>query len=324
MKKTLILLLSAILILTGVSCAKTENDTPVEKDEKTLLLERFSYTIGYSNASFFEEKPSMTPDYGYMIRGTYDFQDMDKEPLITLDEMVSSYESFIGKAETSTTPAEKGKELSEKKILKLSAPSTEHEKYSYSFGYILASNAIYQFGDIDFDYLRKGLTDRLFEHDAMMSAEEMEASISEYSAFVQRQYEETIGKEKKENLEEAQNFLAENSKKDGIIAVNAYCQIEFTKKGPEETQVKLGDSVKLNYKLTNLQGDVIDQGNGVVFPMDTNQMIKGFVEGCTAMHVGDSARVYIHPEHGYGEYGPSGIGPNRLLIFDIDELGIEN
>ena len=260
------------------------------------------------------------PDYGYLLRGILDFQALDREPLFSIEEIAESYEDF---AFSNQEPMEPGKELNEKKALKLETPSTPHEKYSYAYGFILASNGIYQFGDMDFKMFTEGLRDGLYSKDPKMTEEEMNSSIMDYSSYVQRQYEETIGKEKKANLDEANAFMAENSKAEGIVPVNAYCQVKFTKIGAKTEQVKPGDSVKLNYRLTNLQGEVLDQGNGVVFPMDTNQMIKGFVEGCTAMSVGDSATVYVHPEHGYGEYGPNGIGPNRLLVFDIDVLGIE-
>ena len=321
MKRISVILLCFLMLFSFTSCSKDETPEAAEaQSEGDILLGRFSYTVGYSNAKFFDNKPEMVPDYGYLMRGILDFQDMDNEPAMPLEEIAKSYEDF---AYGNKDPMELGKELDEKKIKKLPAPSTAHEKYSYAYGFILASNGIYQFGNMDFDKFTEGLTDGLYDKDAKMTEEEMNASITDYSAYVQKKYEETVGAEKKANLEEANAFMAENSKVEGIVPVNAYCQVKFTTVGPKAEQVKLGDSVKLNYRLTNLQGEVLDQGNGVVFPMDMNQMIMGFVEGCTAMHVGDSATVYVHPEHGYGERGPNGIGPNRLLIFDIDVLGIE-
>lgn len=315
MKRLSIFILCFVMLFSFTSCSKEE-----AQSEKEILLGRFSYTVGYSNAKFFEDKPEMVPDYGYLLRGILDFQDVEKAPMMPLEEIAKAYEDF---AFSNKDPMELGKEIDDKKALKLDAPTTPHQKYSYAYGFILASNGIYQFGDMDFVKFSEGLRDGLYRKEAQMTDEEMNSSIMEYSAFVQKQYEESIGKESKANLDEANAFMAENSKAEGIVPVNAYCQVKFNTIGPKTEQVKLGDRVKLNYRLTNLQGEVLDQGNGVVFPMDMNQMIMGFVEGCTAMSVGDSATVYVHPEHGYGERGPNGIGPNRLLIFDIDVLGIE-
>ena len=321
MKRLSVMLLCLLMLFSFTSCSREERvEAAAAESEGDILLGRFSYTVGYSNGRYFDDKPEMIPDYGYMLRGILDFQDVENEPLMPLQEIAEAYEDF---AFSNQEPMELGKEIDEKKALKLPSPTTAHERYSYAYGFILASNGIYQFGNMDFGRFTEGLSAGLFNKKAEMTEEEMNASITEYSAYVQKQYEETVGKEKKANLEEANAFMAENSKVEGIVPVNAYCQVKFNTVGPKTEQVKLGDMVKLNYRLTNLQGEVLDQGSGVVFPMDMNQMIMGFVEGCTAMSVGDSATVYVHPEHGYGERGPNGIGPNRLLIFDIDILGIE-
>ena len=44
----------------------------------------------------------------------------------------------------------------------------------------------------------------------------------------------------------------------------------------------------------------------------------------TLMKEGEKIRVWIHPELGYGSYGNSVIGPNQLLIFDIELVSVDS
>ena len=41
------------------------------------------------------------------------------------------------------------------------------------------------------------------------------------------------------------------------------------------------------------------------------------------MKVGDKWQLVIPPKLAYGEQGPGPIGPNSVLIFDVELLGIE-
>ena len=53
-------------------------------------------------------------------------------------------------------------------------------------------------------------------------------------------------------------------------------------------------------------------------------MIKGWTEALKQMKVGDKWQLAIPPEMAYGAQGsPPVIGPNAVLVFDIELLGIE-
>jgi FKBP-type peptidyl-prolyl cis-trans isomerase len=91
------------------------------------------------------------------------------------------------------------------------------------------------------------------------------------------------------------------------------------------TKPKATDVVKVFYKGTLLSGKVFDTNEGqepVTFPL--NQVIPGWTEGLQLMPVGSKYRFYIPGYLAYGEQGsPPVIGPNELLIFDVELLGIE-
>jgi FKBP-type peptidyl-prolyl cis-trans isomerase len=120
-------------------------------------------------------------------------------------------------------------------------------------------------------------------------------------------------------------FLAENGKKPGIITTPSGLQYEVIQEGtgPKPTAESV---VSVYYKGTQLNGNVFDQsqeGSPVEFPV--NRVIPGWIEGIQLMNVGSKFKFYIPSELAYGPMGSpqGGIGPNEVLVFDVELLGIK-
>lgn len=189
---------------------------------------------------------------------------------------------------------------------------------SYSIGVVLAENLKTQ-----------GFT----TFDSAVLAEAMQAHMAGNAKMSMDDAAEIFGKamqdaqadKHKENKEEGEKFLAENSKKAGIVTLDSGLQYEIIKPGNGPKPVAT-DKVNVHYHGTLTNGQVFDssveRGQPISFPL--NGVIKGWTEGLQYMPVGAKYRLFIPYDLAYGsrEAGPT-IKPYSALIFEVELLGIE-
>jgi FKBP-type peptidyl-prolyl cis-trans isomerase FkpA len=75
--------------------------------------------------------------------------------------------------------------------------------------------------------------------------------------------------------------------------------------------------VTVQYKLESLAGEALDDGS-FSFTMGASQVVPGFEEGVSLMKVGGKSQLYVPSGLGYGTGGS--LGPNKILVFDVDLL----
>jgi len=119
---------------------------------------------------------------------------------------------------------------------------------------------------------------------------------------------------------ESQKFLAENAKKPGVQTTASGLQYKVVSPGTGK-QPKADDTVTVNYRGTLIDGTEFDssykRGQPATFPV--NGVIAGWTEALQLMKEGAKYQLFIPPNLAYANSGPLA---NRLLIFDVELIGV--
>ncbi len=199
----------------------------------------------------------------------------------------------------------------------------EADKASYAMGLDMGKNFQERDMGIKLELFKKGLEDGFMKKEALLDDKEArETMVSFQRKMIQKQMEK-YQKDAQANLEKSKNYLEENKKKEGVVTTKSGLQYKVIKEGngasPKETDV-----VKVHYKGTLMDGKEFDssykRNEPAVFGL--NRVIKGWTEGLQLMKEGAKYQFTIPSELAYGERGPSSIGPNQALIFDVELIKV--
>lgn len=126
-------------------------------------------------------------------------------------------------------------------------------------------------------------------------------------------------------VEQCQNYLVENGKREGVITTASGLQYEVLREGREDDKRPTAESqVRCHYQGTFIDGRVFDSsyasGSPIVFPL--NGVIKGWTEGLQYMTEGAKFRFVIPFQLAYGPYGYASIPPYSTLIFEVELIEV--
>ena len=112
----------------------------------------------------------------------------------------------------------------------------------------------------------------------------------------------------------------------GETAMAAELQIETITDG-DGAVAETGTRVSVHYEGRLEDGEVFDasrpRGQPFAFTIGAGQVIRGWEDGVTGMKIGETRRLTIPPELGYGAAGAGGvIPPNATLVFEIELLDV--
>ena len=203
-------------------------------------------------------------------------------------------------------------------------PSSKLEKVSYAIGMNIASNMMNQKLDIDADQLAAGLHATLKGEETKLTKEEMATVLTAFQQEMQMKQMAEVAAAAAKAEKENKEFLAANSKKDGVVTLKSGLQYKVIKEGTGATP-KADSKVQVHYKGTLMDGKVFDssydRGEPVSFPV--NGVIKGWTEALQLMKEGSKWQVVIPSELAYGERGSQpAIPPNAVLVFDVELLKV--
>jgi FKBP-type peptidyl-prolyl cis-trans isomerase len=149
---------------------------------------------------------------------------------------------------------------------------------------------------------------------------------AEYPAIMERwQQERQTAAEAAGQAQIAGNaaFLAENAKKEGVTTTKSGLQYAVIASGKGKTPAA-SNRVKVNYTGTFTDGTKFDASadHGGPAEFQVGGVIRGWTEALQLMKEGDRWRLWIPSDLAYGESAPPSIGPNRLLVFEVELLEV--
>jgi len=198
------------------------------------------------------------------------------------------------------------------------------QRTSYSIGADIGANFKRQDLAIDPKALAAGIADALAGKTALTEAEVRE-TLNSFRKEMMTKMEAKQKTDGEKNVKDGEAFLAANAKKEGVKTLPSGLQYKVLKSGTGKTP-KATDTVKVHYHGTLIDGTVFDSSveRGEPTTFGVNQVIPGWTEALQLMKEGDKWQLVIPSKLAYGERGAGGkIGPNSVLIFDVELLSIE-
>jgi len=206
-----------------------------------------------------------------------------------------------------------------------SALKTEKDRTSYAIGLNVGKGLHRESIDVDPNVVMQGLKDGLAGGQALMTDEEVQATMVSLQTQVRERENAKRQEEAEADKKAGDAFLAANKAKPGVVTLPSGLQYKILKEGtgPKPT---IDDTVVCNYRGNLIDGKQFDssydRGEPAKFPV--KGIIKGWSEALQLMPVGSKWQLVLPPDLAYGERGAGQvIGPNQTLVFEVELLSIE-
>jgi FKBP-type peptidyl-prolyl cis-trans isomerase len=202
--------------------------------------------------------------------------------------------------------------------------ATDKDKQSYAIGLNVGKSLHRDDIDVEPKFLLQGVEDAISGGKVLLTDDEIKTVLTQLGMQVRQQQEAKRAALADSNKKEGAAFLAANGTKPGVVTLPSGLQYKILTAGtgPKPTA---GDSVVCNYKGTLLDGTEFDssykRGQPATFPV--TGVIKGWTEALQLMPVGSKWQLFIPADLAYGERGREPIGPNAVLVFDLELLSIQ-
>ena len=200
---------------------------------------------------------------------------------------------------------------------------TEKDQVSYTIGMAMGKQLTEIKDEIDVDTLIRALKTQLSGGQAQLTEAQAQQIMQAFGQKMQAKQMAEMMAAQRANLEKGEKFLAENGKKPGVVTTASGLQYQILTPGTGPKPAA-ADGVKVNYVGTLLDGTKFDssydRGEPAVMPL--SGVIPGWSEGLQLMPVGSKFRFWIPSRLAYGEEAGPPIGPNQVLVFEVELLDV--
>jgi FKBP-type peptidyl-prolyl cis-trans isomerase len=212
---------------------------------------------------------------------------------------------------------------------------TDAEKLSYAIGLEVGTFLKELKAEVDLGVFLQAVRDAVEDRKPLLTQEQALAIKKEFTDKMKAEQAAEMKKMQAEraaemkvvgekNLKAGEEFLEANAKKEGVKTTDSGLQYQVLKEG-DGPKPATTDTVEVHYRGTLIDGTEFDssykRGQPATFPVD--KVIDGWTEALQMMNVGSKYKLFIPPDLAYGERAPSVIGPNAVLVFEVELLAIK-
>ena len=198
--------------------------------------------------------------------------------------------------------------------------TTPAGKFSYAIGYQIGSSLMRDQLEVDVEVLNGAISDAMAGLSRVTPEEQMQAM----QAYRQKQFDQENQKANM-NAQRGQDYLAKNKVTEGVTTTTSGLQYSVIKTVTEGASPKLEDRVTVHYRGSLIDGTEFDSSyeRGQPATFGVSKVIRGWQEGLQLMKVGEKYQFTIPAELAYGKQGPAAIGPDQVLLFEVELVSID-
>jgi len=187
-------------------------------------------------------------------------------------------------------------------------------------GTFFAQTVIRQNIDVDITAFLQAVEDVLNGKDPKIAMQEMQQLLTAYQQKEQEEQNAAAVKNQQAGIE----FLKKNKEKEGWKELESGLQYKVIKGGTGKSPAT-NDTILVHYRGTFIDGSEFDSSynRGEPIELAVNRVIPGWQEALQLMKVGGKLQIAVPSDLAYGQRGSDIIGPNSVLLFDIELIEIK-
>ena len=202
------------------------------------------------------------------------------------------------------------------------------QRMSYIFGMDSARNIKSMEIDFDVQAFEQGFADGLKGVEPRLDSDDIAKTIQVFQTLMTERREEQVrlqeeaqALQSQANTAEAKEFLEKNAIMPGIITTESGLQYRIITDGSGNKPTDMS-TVEVHYVGRLLDGTEFDSSlkRGVPAQFGVTQVIPGWTEALKLMTEGSKWELFIPADLAYGPGGQGLIGPNAMLIFEVELL----
>lgn len=210
--------------------------------------------------------------------------------------------------------------LSANVMAQVDEKSSFQDKFSYSYGYVLAKTQQNIIKDVNLEVALQAFNDFARQVKPPFSEEEMrnilKQAVELENAKPLKEFEQIA----LENQQKGEQFLKQNK---GVKTLKSGLQVQWLEGASKKTHQY--QRVEIRYEGRLIDGTVFDSSiaRDEKRSFIMSELIVGLQQGINLMSVGDKARFYIPADLAYGKIGSGVVPSSSVLIYDVELINAQ-